>query len=507
MSNMQGSGGTYLDLSPGTTLDNVDNTIQGEGVIGNNQATLINEAGGTILANSTGSPFTSELDIESGTVTNNGTMQVNSGNLLHLVQGAFTNFNSGTGTLSGGTYNVYGTAASPGTLQIDALGKTGGEIVTNAATVLLDGPNSDIVDAAGLDALSTLSNNTGSLEFHDQTRTITPSGGTFTNTGSLTLTGGPLKFTLSGDLVNTGSMTLTGNTGGTQGVTLDGGLINEGSMTLTGNTGGTQGVTLDGGLVNEGSLTLTGNTGGSQTITLSGNLANSGSLTLSGVTGLSGTGTITVGGNLDNSGSLTLSTSQTINVSGNFDQTAGSTQVNGTLSAVLTHIMGGTLGGTGTINGNVSTGGGTIIAGAPGVPGTLTIIGKFVQDAGGTMIIDITGANSFGAIDVTGMASLGGTLDINFLDGFTPQPGEDFPFLSYGSLDPANDDFSNIDFTDCQNCELPVFGQGGVVFEPVGPGGQATPEPSGLILLGTALLGTASLLQRQTGKPRRRETN
>src|SRR5271157_4135676 len=486
-------------------LDN-GTTIQG-GTLTNNGGSYLGTGSGS--ATLVGSPdFSNPVTINgtftvqdtttlnlSGVVVNNGNIMVTEGVAGGLNGNAVLNILPAGAVISGGTVTLWSDNA--GTASISLNNNGAGAYLNNSSTIqgvgVIDNTN------ALLDNYGTINaNSTGGPPVNY----LTLYKGTVANLGGL------IEATASdGGLINEGSMTLTGNTGGTQGVTLDGGLINEGSMTLTGNTGGTQGVTLDGGLVNEGSLTLTGNTGGSQTITLSGNLANSGSLTLSGVTGLSGTGTITVGGNLDNSGSLTLSTSQTINVSGNFDQTAGSTQVNGTLSAVLTHIMGGTLGGAGTINGPVKVGGGTIIAGAPGVPGTLTIIGKFVQDAGGTMIIDITGANSFGAIDVTGMASLGGTLDINFLDGFTPQPGEDFPFLSYGSLDPANDDFSNIDFTDCQNCELPVFGQGGVVFEPVGPGGQATPEPSGLILLGTALLGTASLLQRRTGKPRRRETN
>jgi hypothetical protein len=53
-----GSGGNAY-LRNAITLDNVNNTIQGEGIISNLGATIINEAGGTILANSTGSPFTS----------------------------------------------------------------------------------------------------------------------------------------------------------------------------------------------------------------------------------------------------------------------------------------------------------------------------------------------------------------------------------------------------------------------------------------------------------------
>ncbi len=99
-----GGGDAWLYLSGGSTLDNSNNTIQGEGIIYGNGATIIN--GGTILANSTGSPLITSLTIDYATVTNNGTMQADAGNLLHLSQANLTNFSGNT--LTGGTYNVYG---------------------------------------------------------------------------------------------------------------------------------------------------------------------------------------------------------------------------------------------------------------------------------------------------------------------------------------------------------------------------------------------------------------
>ena len=74
---------------------------------------------------------------------------------------------------------MYGTVSNPGTLQIDSLGNTGGEIVNNAATILLDGPNSNFVDQAGLDALSNFSNNTSTGSFTIQ------NGRNFTSPGRL----------------------------------------------------------------------------------------------------------------------------------------------------------------------------------------------------------------------------------------------------------------------------------------------------------------------------------
>ena len=69
------------------------------------------------------------------------------GDLMHVFGGTFSNFASGT--LTGGTYST------AGTLEIDQLGTTGGEIVTDAANVMVTGSGS-IVDASSKNALSNL---------------------------------------------------------------------------------------------------------------------------------------------------------------------------------------------------------------------------------------------------------------------------------------------------------------------------------------------------------------
>ncbi len=175
--------------------------------------------------------------------------------------------------------------------------------------------------------------------------------------------------------------------------------------------------------------------------------------------------------------------------------------MNGSLTAITAFINGGTVFGTGNIQANVMNNGGTVNVSDPGTPSRLTITGNYTQGPGGTLIIDITGANAgeFSVLDVTGMASLGGTLDIDFLNGFTPAPGEMFPFLVYGSLDPSHDNFSSVDFADYPNCATPVFGPNGVVFEPAG-GSSTTPEPSALILFGTAMLAIAGYGTRKHRK-------
>ena len=232
-----GGGNAWLYINGGA-LTNVSNTIQGEGYIYTNGATFINGSAGTVWANSTGSPLTTTLQVFYGNVTNNGTFQVSPGDLLWLYQTTnFTNYASNT--LTGGAYNIYGTSSNPGTLQIDFLGNTGGEIINNAATIYLNGPNSNFVDQAGLNALSNFSNNTasGSFTITNGRNFTSPSSTNFANAGAVTVgtgstftTGGTRNYVQSG-----GSTQLNGT------LTAGGGSANFNGGVLYGNGGAVNG--------------------------------------------------------------------------------------------------------------------------------------------------------------------------------------------------------------------------------------------------------------------------
>lgn len=62
-------------------------------------------------------------------------------------------------------------------------------------------------------------------------------------------------------------------------------------------------------------------------------------------------------------------------------------------------------------------------------PGTLTIDGNFTQTAAGTLLIEAASPNDFDQLIVRGGAKLAGTLDFQTLNGFTPEYGQQFPFL------------------------------------------------------------------------------
>jgi filamentous hemagglutinin len=205
-------------------VNGVGHTIEGSGQFGigggGNGFTLTNN--GTILANQS-----TELQLAPGSVTNNGTVQVNAGSTMH-VEAGFTNF--AAGTLTGGTYVVAGTAGSPGTLQIDALGNTGGEIVSNDATIVLNGPTAAITDSLNRNALSAFQDNLagGSFTVEGGQLFSTAPAGDFTNAGAVDVGAGS-SFTTSTNYTQTGGTTQDDGT-----LTANGGQINIDGGTLSG---------------------------------------------------------------------------------------------------------------------------------------------------------------------------------------------------------------------------------------------------------------------------------
>jgi hypothetical protein len=89
---------------------------------------------------------------------------------------------------------------------------------------------------------------------------------------------------------------------------------------------------------------------------------------------------------------------------------------------------GSTLGGNGTIGVTVENEG-TV---SPGMsPGTLTILGNYVQTPTGILMMEIAGTGSglYDRLIVSGDATLGGTVVLNFVGGFAPRTGDVFDLL------------------------------------------------------------------------------
>ena len=87
-------------------------------------------------------------------------------------------------------------------------------------------------------------------------------------------------------------------------------------------------------------------------------------------------------------------------------------------------LDGGMLGGSGDVNGDLLASGGVI---APGQSvGTLDIQGYLTVDSGATLQIDIAGPSSHDQLFVGYDANLAGSLEINLLDGYEPNNGDQF---------------------------------------------------------------------------------
>ncbi len=99
-------------------------------------------------------------------------------------------------------------------------------------------------------------------------------------------------------------------------------------------------------------------------------------------------------------------------------------------SVALNVLPTGTLSGTGLVNGDVFLQG-TM---APGdSPGTFTVNGNYTQTATATFLEEIagTGAGQFDMLVVDGNLTLDGTLDVEFLNGFTGAVGDSFTLISF----------------------------------------------------------------------------
>ncbi len=192
-----------------------------------------------------------------------------------------------------------------------------------------------------------------------------------------------------------------------------------------------------------------------------------------------------------------------------FDPVTGIYFRNGTAggSSVLTVRNGGRViatdllvGLAGTLNGS----GGTIEAmvenhGLVDVgqsPGVMNIEGDFTQGADGRLLIEIGGTaagSEYDVLNVSGVAHLGGTLEIVLLDGFAPGLSDTFDFLSALSFDGAFDQLI-----------LPLLGNGRQLelrFGPDGIGAVVTSVPlPGVTWLFVA--GSAFLLRRRPAQSR-----
>ena len=451
--NLSGGGshtGTF-SVASGATLDFAGGTHQfGDGSHFAGAGTFAH-GGGTLQLTGSGSGLTldagASLDLAamaftgSGRLTNNGTVTgTNASFGGTLVNNATASLTSGT--LAGGFINNDGA-----TLNVS------GNLVVGGATATIAG------GTINLNAGATLTKNTGTLDW---------SGGTIDGSGTLAFTGGGLiAFSGSGDRVMSspnlnfsftdlnlpaGSLTLqqgtlTFNTTGSNVTTLpagttlnlQGGTLNNNGPLSIGGTFNISGGTYAG----SGSLLMAGGTlnrsGGDWTS--SGTMTNTGTLNLGAGTysspivnqGTMSASGATLNAPFTNEGTFSL-TGGTTTFAAGFTQTSGTTTLNGGNAAGNMAINGGSLLGSGTIYGDLYVGAGTL---SPGFsPGGLTITGNLTLSPLSTTLIEVGGLSAgsqFDVINVGGLATLDGTLNVVSWGGYTPASTDAFDFMTFGS--------------------------------------------------------------------------
>jgi len=321
---------------------------------------------------------------------------------------------------------------------------------TNWSNDVLPGASDEVCIGAGFPV--TLSSGTQSIRSLTAESPLTISAGTLSTaagsstTAALSLSGAGV-LTGAGNLRVSGLLTWSGGTmsgpGTTTSTTANDGLTISSTAvkhltarTLVSNDGGTWSVAgtvqLNTSAVstNNGSLDTTGNA-----------LLNLGRATpvfnnVGTFRKLTGTGTTTIGVVLNNTGNV-LVQSGTLNITRGFVQTTGGKQLSGGNigTTVPLNIDGGSLSGSGTITGNVSSRGDVYI-GSTSSAGSLRISRSFVQSTPGTLHVDIGGTNAgvdFDQLSVTGAATLVGKLDIQLTGGLVPGFGQTFAVKPYSS--------------------------------------------------------------------------
>jgi autotransporter-associated beta strand protein len=288
------------------------------------------------------------------------------------VLGAFT---TGAGAL---------TKSGTGTLTLNATSARTGNTTFSAGTLVLGADN-----ALG----------TGTLNISNAATTLRGANGARTFANNITFTtgttlGGSTDLVFSGTATSANSNTLT--------------VANTGTTSFS------------------GAFNLS-NSAINRTLTLD----NTGALVFSGIIA---NGSTSTAGNIIKNGAGTLTLAGINTYTGNTTVNAGTLNLTGSIAnSALTNIAAGALlTGAGSL-------GDLMLAGtyAPGNSPALISIGDFTMGSTGLLQMEIGGLDrgtGYDAFDINGVFATGGTLDISFINGFTPTAAATFNLFNFTSL-------------------------------------------------------------------------
>lgn len=527
--------GTYCTFagdiySPGS-LTNAGTVMNLDRLTNHGGGTLVNTASG-VLWNVTATQLINDGNLQNfGTLTNDGAVWgpaeiINGGALSNY--GTLTNGSHGVLINSGALVNQGGEVDNFGQMVSYRAIMNQQGVLANFGTLSSNGTldnftGAQLINHGTLESIGSLRNMNATLQnLGDLTNvsTLTNFMGTITNVGDLHNLG-TLRNRFDGTLTNLGSLSNAGALTNELGATL----TNYGSLSnlvkLTNEAGGTltnyNSLSNKGMLRNEVGATLINH--GALKIQ-AGTLVNEGTLTNARYGTLTNSGQFDNGesGYFDNAGTFrndlvfanagTVVSTGTIQGSGTFTQTAGSTTIHGELSQHQIIIDGGTLAGNGhiTATGLLRLGAGAVLAPgeAPGGIGAF-VIDTSVADLFGSLDLDINNLASFDSLAATGAVDFNafGSTWFNFYLGnnTNQRDGDTFDFFTaqrFFNFDVLN--FRCYDLMPGFGCALDeINGGNGLQLALNGPSvvvGVPEPGALGITCLGLVLLGGGVGLRR-----------
>lgn len=422
-SGANGSAG-FMTMSGSTITGDIKaaTTVRNQGNPSGSHATLTAPAAfsnaGSMIFDSVGGGYQSNLTVNTGVLSNSGSFTVNPG--------------------SGGGRTIAANLTNTGTVTINAsttfqktsaVIENAGGTFTAAATTLINANSQTFRQSGG-----TLAAGANLLQLSVGTFHYT--GGTITGTPYL----GASTLNIAGSATNSANFRVGGASA------LVGNILNGHEVWVNGNGGNSHAsLTSTNGFSNAGTLRLESSDGGYNSIVnvTTGNMVvqPSGKVLIQPGTGGGRSITCT----LQNNGLVEFNTGASVGRAGATNSNGGTLRVTGNNTATIVgstfnSFGGGRIEGVGTVVMSGFTNGGTV---APGLPAPadqtskLTVSGTHTQNALGAIDVDLAGFDQGSTYDwyaATGAVALDGRLVVRLLENFDPATGSEFTVITAPSI-------------------------------------------------------------------------